>query len=161
MHKHISRDLLGRMGSPQGEGLNLSEPVSGSWRSETGHGLVAVKSSGWRRGVRERNMGGQLHRCKGVCLPLPFCSIFSIQWTGWWPRHWESVSLFKCFSLLETHSPALTGHAVPTPGHLLIQSTREIEHHTLLLKLPYNYSPVRSHLNLYSNYWKYFMATEK
>ena len=46
MHKHISRDLLGGDGLAQVEGLDLLDPVSASRRSETGHGLVAVKSSG-------------------------------------------------------------------------------------------------------------------
>lgn len=160
MHKRTDRDLLGEIGSPGKEGLGLTGLLSASWQWDSGQTL----------GVVERNVGVQL-TSENECAQLRLSVLFSAL-GGLGDKHITENQLcpdcqFKCHSLLETHSPTLTDSAVPTPWASLnpVKLTCKIDHHTLLymFKLLYNDSPMRPWpcLNLYSNYWEYFIATAK
>lgn len=66
----------------------------------------------------------------------------------------SNAILFYRYTHQLSRSCCINSWASPNP------SKCKIEHHTLLLTLLYNCSPVRSHPNLYPNYWEYFIATE-
>lgn len=113
----------------------------------------------WSLGVMERNMGVQLHRCKG-CAYLCLCAPFSA-FSGLGDDHVTGNQLVCSNTILfYRHTHQLSRSCCTNSWASPIPSTCKIEHHTLLLTLLYNCSPVRSHPNLYPNYWEYFIATE-